>query len=316
MSEKKEKQAFVLRMSTRETWIPLSQKENIIGIGWSEAKGLLECMEYPQFKEIIRKAYDVKNERALGSYAGSLWRFIREIKAGDLVVVPEAGGNFSVAEVEANDAQYDPSEEAIELDFCYRRKVKWKKRGVSRSFAENGLRRRMKARQTCVSASDLVTQIEDVIHRDKPINFVDDIRKSTRTCIADSLSRHMNDEGLEHLVAALAKTYVSVETKRLNKQQGMPGDVDVLATYTLKIGGQESAIKVAYQVKQHEGISNGEGVVQLIKRMEADPEIDRCCFVTTADSVDKKTQILAQKNDIIVITKDELVDWVLDSDLM
>lgn len=50
-----------------------------------------------------------------------MWRFIREMNVGDLVVVPH-GSEFYVAEV-SGPAMYDESK--VEEDTAYRRNVKW-----------------------------------------------------------------------------------------------------------------------------------------------------------------------------------------------
>ena len=85
----------------------------------------------------------------------------------------------------------------------------------------------------------------------------------------------------------------------------------MVATYDLRIGTEESTIKVAYQVKQHEAVTGVFGVQQLVDRMEADREIVRAYFVTTADDLDPAAQTLADENDIVVIRKKGLVEWIL-----
>jgi predicted Mrr-cat superfamily restriction endonuclease len=70
-------------------------------IGWSQADGLLdESLAWEQFRQIIQDTYysDEITLRKAGAAAGHMSRFIREMKVGDLVVVPH-GPDFYVAEV-------------------------------------------------------------------------------------------------------------------------------------------------------------------------------------------------------------------------
>ena len=70
-------------------------------IGWARAAGLLDStISWENFRKIVRIAYycDQPDLRKAGAAAGHLWRFVREMKSDDLVVVPH-GGEFFVAKV-------------------------------------------------------------------------------------------------------------------------------------------------------------------------------------------------------------------------
>lgn len=101
---------FVLRIAPGgEDKVPEALKSGQLIIGWAEADGLLNAsLTWEGFREIVRRAYYADNPtlRKAGTAAGHLWRFIREMKPGDLVVVP-CGGDFFVAEV-SGPATYDP----------------------------------------------------------------------------------------------------------------------------------------------------------------------------------------------------------------
>ena len=100
------------------------ETDNLI-IGWARAKGLLNPdLDWVGFRRIIHDEYHDKAEtfRGAGRDAGKMWLFIREMKKGDLVVVP-AGPEFHVGEVAGDEAFYDP--EKMEEDSAYRRAVNW-----------------------------------------------------------------------------------------------------------------------------------------------------------------------------------------------
>ncbi len=104
-------QAFILRIAPSgidHVWEALDKNQIIIG--WAEAVGLLnEQLSWEQFRTIISDTYYPHEEtlRKAGSASGHMWRFIREMKKGDLVVVPH-GSEFYAAKI-SGPATYDPS---------------------------------------------------------------------------------------------------------------------------------------------------------------------------------------------------------------
>ena len=85
-------QAFVLRVAPSEMdRMPEALESNQIIIGCANADGLLDKqLDWAGFREIVRATYyrDDKTLHRAGAAAGHMWRFIREMEAGDLVVVP------------------------------------------------------------------------------------------------------------------------------------------------------------------------------------------------------------------------------------
>ena len=143
--------------------VPEALETNHLIIGWARAKGLLNPdLDWASFRQIIHDEYHPGAEtfHGAGRDAGKMWQFIREMKKGDLVVVP-AGSEFYVGEVAYDEAIYDPTK--VEEDSAYRRSVKWlnNRQSIPRSaVAESALAARMTARPTCVKAADLVDEIE------------------------------------------------------------------------------------------------------------------------------------------------------------
>jgi predicted Mrr-cat superfamily restriction endonuclease len=115
-----------------------------------------------EFRQILIQAYaDYRDyPRNAGSAAGNMWRFIHEMKIGDLVVVPH-GANFYVARIEG-DVQY--IDDKVEEDTAFRRPVQWLngKRPIARDQAPSALYSRMKVRQTSAWATDLLPDIKNV----------------------------------------------------------------------------------------------------------------------------------------------------------
>src|SRR5437016_202092 len=154
--------AFVLRVgSGGEDKLPEALSLEQIIIGWAEAEGLLDpALTWERFREILRAAYygDEPNLRKAGAAGGHMWRFIRDMKPNDLVVVPY-GAEFFVAEV-AGPATYDSSK--VDADSAYRRSVRWLngKKSIPRQLARAALLSRMKIQGTSADSTDLLDEIK------------------------------------------------------------------------------------------------------------------------------------------------------------
>ncbi len=299
--------AWLLRLAHRKKE---SLSADVVGIGWTKAKGLAEVKDWAVFKEIIRNAYPNvygHSAHALGNASGSIWRFIHEINLDDLILVPTSNG-FFVARCKSAVVYYHES--GIEQDFAWRRDVQWfHTTPRSRDFADNALQRRMKARQTCIEVTDLLGEIRTALQRKQPLNFYSEAVRQVQGPLSDVLREAVNDRGLEEVVRGLAAAS-GATTRILPKKQVEKGDVDVEAVYDLRIATQESTVKVGYQVKQHEGESDESAVQQLIPKLELG-EIDRGCVVSTADVFTKEAEELAELHEILLISRSELVEWLM-----
>lgn len=299
-------QAFILRLAER---LPAALKNNIVGVGWCEARKIDEAQDWSGFKNILREAFPERysNTRALGNAAGSLWCFIKDMRINDLVAVPSTDG-FYIAKI-TSDIIYD--ETGCEEDFAWRRTVQWLTRApLPRSYAMNQLQRRLKVQQTCVNATDILNEILDASNRNTPISLSAELIEQTRTVVGKALRSAVNDRGLEDVIKKLAAAG-GAKTTIPAKNSQFEGDADVMAQYDLKIANRETPVFVAYQVKQHDGTSDSYGIEQLIKRQASDERISYSCFVTTAADITPEAKEMADKNAIIVLTEKELVEWLL-----
>jgi len=161
------KKGFILRIApSRQDRVPEALERNQVIVGWAKAPGLLDLdLTREGFRAIIQNVYhpDADNLRKAGIAAGNLWRFLRTMEVGDLVIVPYMS-EFYVGKIEG-DPFYD--ETKVDEDSAYRRPVKWLngKRAIPRANATPALAARLKTQLTCVDATDLVTEIEDCLER-------------------------------------------------------------------------------------------------------------------------------------------------------
>src|SRR5436309_9187414 len=103
-----EMRGFVLRVAVDGNTLREALGSGDLIIGWSESRGLIDdTLDWERFRQIVHDAYYAGdgNYRRSGAAAGNLWRFIREMSCGDLVVVPSPDGAY-VARVDGP-ARYD-----------------------------------------------------------------------------------------------------------------------------------------------------------------------------------------------------------------
>ena len=227
--------AFVLRISPSGVdRFPEALESNKLIIGWSKALGLLDMeLNWIQFREIIHQTYHLGDAdmRGAGRSSGHMWRFIRDMKTDDLVVVPY-GSEFFVAQV-CGPAFHDRTK--VDDDTAYRRPIKWlnDKRGISRSTARSALISRMKIRGTCANAGDLVEEIRECVDRaesGKKTIFNQDLQ--TRL-VADTLDELQNGRienyGFERLIRTMLIGLGAVSTRIVPRSEDR--GIDIVSTF-------------------------------------------------------------------------------------
>lgn len=150
--------AWVVRIASREAYC---FNNNTVAIGWSDAKDLNRPnLTWDAFKAIVKAAYPVQytNPDALGQAAGSIWRFVRDIKPDDWVIAPTWTG-LNVARV-TGQLVYDSSQ--VPDDNAWRYPVKWIRLDIPRDTASAPLQARCSSRQTCVEATEFLVEIEQL----------------------------------------------------------------------------------------------------------------------------------------------------------
>lgn len=198
--------AFVLRIAPSGIdKVDEAISTNQLIIGWADAEGLLNLnLTWEQFREIIRTQYhaDEANLRRAGAAAGHMWRFIRDMKPGDLIVVPH-WANFLVAEV-TGPAIYDVSKVAD--DSAYRRPVRWltNKNGITRRLARSALQSRMKTQGSSADATDLIPHIREclqLVAEERAPTFATDLQaRLIRETLDELRSGRINDLEFEKLI--------------------------------------------------------------------------------------------------------------------
>jgi len=286
-------QAFVLRIAPgRIDRVAEALEDDDIIIGWSRAAELLDSsLDWDHFREVIRKNYyegDDTLHRA-GQAAGHLWRFLREMGPGDLVVVPH-GAHFYVAKVEGV-ARHDSSRVAD--DTAFRRPVTWlnEKQPIPRAFARAALQTRMKVQGTTADAADLLDEIREslrVAQGEATPTFESDLyTRLVQDTLDEIRSGRINDFGFESLLKSVLDAMGAENVRIVSRSQDK--GADLLATFLLA-GAFRLLVAVQAKHYQPEPPVSADAVHQLIQGIEAE-SADLGMVVTSGTISDDATRL-------------------------
>jgi predicted Mrr-cat superfamily restriction endonuclease len=273
MDEPKDQAAFILRIAPSEIdRVPEALRDNQIIIGWAKAEGLLNSkLDWGQFRQILHKTYysDEPTHRRAGGAGGHMWRFIRDMKAEDFVVVPY-GSEFFVAKIEGP-ATYDPSK--VETDSAYRRSVNWlnNKKSIPRDMARSALISRMKILGTSATATDLLEEIKECLsltEKGQSPTFQSDLQgRLVREVLAELRGGRMESFGFERLIQTVLLGLGAEEAQIIARN--LDKGADIIAKF--RVAGTFLQI-VAVQAKhwRPEPPVGRDVVEQLIRGMEAE----------------------------------------------
>ena len=288
--------AFVLRIApSGEDKVPEALSADQIIIVWAEAEGLLNTsLTWEQFREIVRTAYhsEEPNLRKAGAAAGHMWRFIRDMKSDDLVVVPY-GSEFFVARI-SGAAIYDPAK--VDEDSAYRRPVQWlnEKKAISRQLARSALLSRMKTQGTGADATDLLDEIKECLNlvaRGETPTFQGDLQsRLIREVLAELRGGRIENFGFERLIQTVLQGLGAEEARIVPRSEDK--GADLVATFRVAGTFQQS---IAVQAKhwQPEPPVGREVVDQLIRGIEA--EAANLGMVVTSGSISDEAYQAAEQ---------------------
>ncbi len=273
----------------------------------------------------------------------SLWRFIHEMKTGDLIVVP-GWGNFSVYRIIGERAQaiaeaeitglidgngkalsigndgllYKQGEpESIDLGFFWR--VEEVKSGISRDkYADSALTARMKIRTTNAWIGDLRASVDNALQAfesNKPLNLHTQITEQAIPTVLSILQSTLNPDKLERLIKwyfhRVGATDVYIPSKNANDKEG---DADVVATF-------EPIKTIIYvQAKLHQGETSSWASEQVTAYRDSrdtttDEYSKQCWVISTADSYSVKSIAYSKENDVRLLNGKQFAEMILEAGL-
>lgn len=276
----------------------LLKKDNLISIGWIDFSKKDYLKRLSESWESFEKVFDeVWKEHPRNRI--NLWRFVKKMKSGDIVVIPMDGGHFRIYEI-ADDIVYNNitvnpdiivdwngykatknnegnfvNKDGKVIDMGFYRKVKPlfdTPIDIPRSrYALSGLYSRMKTKQTNADINDLKEEVNEAISRfreKKPINIKNDFLEKSAAILLKQIQKMSHDQLTEHLVNWYMKELGGeTEIPSKNVSSWEDGDVDIIAHFD-----RLNDLAIYIQVKHHTDTSDSESVLQLERFIKANQD--------------------------------------------
>ncbi len=290
---------------------PLFLKKNVVALGWDQMGDLSTIKaDREAFKAKLIDAYPKTKPGAIPVAAGQPFRFIYELKIGDVVVYPSKSDRQVHIGIVEGEYKYNPS---LSVGYPNTRSIKWEKSLPRTSFTQGALYEigsAMSFFQVKTYADEYLSALEGKVissptevEEDETVAYVvGDIEQTTRDFILKRLSQQLKGHPFAHFVAHLLekmdyRTRVSVE--------GPDGGIDIIA-HKDELGFEPPIIKV--QVKSNDG-SIGDPVVSALYGKIGAAEFG--LFVTLGTFTKQAVNFAVSKSNLRLIDGDELVDLVL-----
>lgn len=318
----------------------LLTKHNIISIGWSDFSNR-EYHEkltnsWASFEQVFEKAgWGHPRNRT------NLWRFLREMKKGDVVVVPLDGSKFSIYEIADNTVYnnetfdqslwvnwngeivsldsdgYPAYSNGDQIDMGFYRKVVPVRLNLSRNdYANQPLTSRMKIMTTNAYISDLAADVEQAIAQKEPINLKAAFVEKSAKILCRQMQELMNPDKIEELVRwYMVSLGANVNVPAKNSATTEEGDADVIATFD-KLNNHTILI----QVKAHQGSTDKWAVEQIssyahtIERNLED-KTSQLWVVSTCDDFTEETKKLAKEKGVLLVNGLDFAEMLIDNGL-
>ncbi len=316
----------------------LLHKHSIISIGWSDFSDDNYMKKLTENWNSFNRVF-VEENRGLPRNRTSLWRFLKEMKQGDYVIVPQDYGFFGVYEIENNEIfnnqtidkslwedwnaeraclkdGYPVNRRDEIIDMGFYRKVKCVAINIPRQdYADQALYSRLKILSTNADISDLADSVENAIssfNDNKPINLKNNLIDATSVLVRDEIKKSLNDQKLEKLVQwyliSLGASSVNIPPK--NTSPSSEGDADVVAIFN------NLQLAILVQVKAHSGYTNKWAVEQIssYKKYNKEQYNDytiQTWVVSTCDDFSDEAKLLASAEHVRLINGETFASMII-----
>ncbi len=284
-------------------------RKNVVAIGWADMGDLSRLKrDREAFKAKVGETYPSKKPGAIPNNAGQLFRFVHEMRRGDLVVYPsKRDRQVHMGRIEG-DYQYDPS---IEPGYPNIRAVKWLRAVPRTHFTQGALYEigsAMSLFQVKTYADEFRVAAEGktaapLVTEDQTIPQVSEsIEETTRDFIIKRLAQETKGHPFADFVAHLLST-MGFRTRV--SPEGVDGGVDIVA-HKDELGFEPPIIKV--QVKSTEG-SIGDPVVSALYGKVESPR-EHGLIVTLGTFTPQAKNFARSKSNLRLIDGGELVELI------
>lgn len=284
-------------------------KENYITIGWNELGNLSKIIpDRESFKLAVSKTYSDIKPRVIPNYAEQLFRFVHELKTGDIIVYPaKLERMIHIGQIEGI-YEYNPD---LAKNYPNLRPVKWLKSLPRTKFTQGALFEigsAMSFFQIKTYAEEFLAALEGKIETipvfkdETAVDVAAAMEKNTQDFIIKQLSQEFKGHPFEDLVANLLRT-MGYRTRV--SPEGMDGGIDIIA-HKDELGFEPPIIKV--QVKSNDG-NIGEPIVSALYGKVSPNEFG--LLVTLGSFTTQARNFAKSKSNLRLIDGEELVELIL-----
>lgn len=322
---------------------PLLFNHNMLSIGWCDfsedefvtqvKKDGIVAIE----KRMIQDNCELKKNRF------SLYRFLYEMRKGDIVIVPTQG-EFSIYEIiddviltnesidksiykdwEGNQAVLNKDGYMLNyqhqiIDLGFYRLVKPITLHIPRGdFADSYLQRRMKIQQINANINDLKDSVEQAKYRFeqyRPVNLKEEIMNETAESLLSKIHQFTNPDKLEELVEWYLKSIGANEIIKPSKNESPTeeGDADRVAIF------ENIKTHIMVQVKKHDkGTNTEDWAIQQINAYKSNHNLDeyfnQMWVISTCDKFSDNAKNLARSYNVRLINGIEFCRMILNAGL-
>lgn len=284
-------------------------RRNFIALGWSKLGDLSKIKpDRESFKAKVEECYPEKKPGAIPNNAGQLYRFIHELKSGDIVLYPSKNDRLiHIAEV-IGSYKYDPN---MEEAYPNLRPIKWLRAFPRTQFTQGALYEigsAMSFFQVKTYTEEFLAALEGTVtaqsaKKDETVALVaKDIDETTHDFILKQLAQELKGHPLADFVAHLLGT-MGYRTRI--SPEGPDGGIDIIA-HKDELGFEPPIIKV--QVKSSESPISDQIVSALYGKVG---EREYGMIATLGTFTNHARNFAKSKSNLRLIDGDELVDLVL-----
>ena len=203
-------------------------ENGIVTIGWNELPDLSSVESKKELERPYKKEYPDAKKRSMANEVGQIWRFLKQIKEGDLVALPSKfQSTIAIGKVEG---VYEYRTDLGD-DIHHIRKVNWIKTDIPRTDFEQDLLYSFGAYMTVcrISRNNAETRVKAILEGKKievESQETVDIEQVARDQVLEFINRKFKGHDLSRLVEAViqAQGYVTKSSP-----PGPDGGVDILA---------------------------------------------------------------------------------------
>lgn len=284
-------------------------KKQCVAVGWAKMGDLSSLKpDREAFKNRVAEAYPEKKPGAIPNNAGQLFRFVHEMKPGDIVVYPSKRDRQIHLGRIVGGYTHDPQ---TEPGYPHRRSVEWLRHVPRTRFSQGALYEigsalslfvvRNYAEEFRVALKGEAAAAPPVAQDESVAAVAEDIEETTRDFVLKQLAQELKGHPFAEFVAHLLNT-MGYRTRV--SPEGPDGGIDIVA-HKDELGFEPPIIKV--QVKSTEG-SIGDPIVSALYGKVGNGEFGLLftlgSFTTQAENFAKS------KSNLRLIDGDELVKLV------